>query len=249
MRAAFCFLAALAAAAAQQPEQVHLALTGRAGELSLDAMVHDDNCSAAWGAQISTTPEFTSADFVPAYACDDFTASEMAPTFAVRVLLTGLAVGQTYYYVVGDESGTMPWSQVFTFTYGSGAMRTGGETFAVRGWPGAAGACVARPAAQVARPAAQVAHSVLRPRGPAGARGLWLLQRGVPREAHGGRGQRPVRRAAARGRRACAAPPRAWGVVRTPTPNPPPRPRRSSRTTLTPTRAWSATGTCGSSSR
>lgn len=113
--------AALALAAAQQPEQVHIAVTGKAGEISLDFMVRGGvaragqrvasrrcaevsevpctlrsprrrhpqahkNCSLGYGAQIATTPEFSGASFVPAYACDDFTAQESIPTFAVRVL-------------------------------------------------------------------------------------------------------------------------------------------------------------------
>jgi hypothetical protein len=69
------------AASAQQPEQAHLSLTGAANTLSLDFMHHDANvgCNATVGVQIGTTPDFKAASFVPAYACDDFTAEESAP--------------------------------------------------------------------------------------------------------------------------------------------------------------------------
>lgn len=131
-RSIIAAVAALHLAAAQQPEQAHLAVTGKAGEMSLDFMAHDAslNCTG-WGAQISTDPTFSEGEFVPSYACTDFTASEPGNTYAVRVLFTNLVVGQTYYYVCGSELSRAPWSQVFSFTYGSGAVRAGGPVYAV----------------------------------------------------------------------------------------------------------------------
>lgn len=95
-------------------------------------MHHNVNvgCNSSVGVQIGTTPDFQAASFVPAYACDDFTAQESGPTFAARVLLTNLTVGTTYYYVCG-ATGTTPWSQVFQFTFNSGASRPGGPVYAV----------------------------------------------------------------------------------------------------------------------
>jgi len=75
-------LAAVAAVvASQQPEQAHLALTGIPGTLSLDFMHHDTAvaCNSSVGVQIGTTPDFSAAEFVPAYACTDFTTNEGAP--------------------------------------------------------------------------------------------------------------------------------------------------------------------------
>jgi len=66
---------------AQQPEQAHIALTGAPGELSLDFMAHEANCSAGWGAEIATSPDFKTSNFVPGYACDDFSATEMQATY------------------------------------------------------------------------------------------------------------------------------------------------------------------------
>lgn len=67
--------------ASQQPEQAHLALTGIPGTLSLDFMHHDTAiaCNSSVGVQIGTTPDFSAAAFVPAYACTDFTKNESAP--------------------------------------------------------------------------------------------------------------------------------------------------------------------------
>lgn len=125
-------LALLSLAAAQQPEMAHLMFAGRPGSLSLDFMAHDANCSAgAWGAQISTSPDFTAASWVPGYACDDFTAEESTPTYAVRVRFDGLVAGTTYYYTCGSESLKQPFSEVFSFTYESGASRPGGAVYAV----------------------------------------------------------------------------------------------------------------------
>jgi hypothetical protein len=103
--------AAASVAVAQQPEQAHISLTGIPGQISLDYMAHDAACSVGWGAEISTTPDFTIKTFVPAYACDDFTAQESMPTYAVRVLFTGLTVGTTYYYVAGSPNVKEPGSQ------------------------------------------------------------------------------------------------------------------------------------------
>jgi hypothetical protein len=47
------------------------------------------------------------------------------------VLFTWLVVGHKYYYVCGSPNLNRPWSQVFSFTYGTGQSRVGGETFAV----------------------------------------------------------------------------------------------------------------------
>ena len=71
----------LVGAAAQQPEQAHLSLTGHLNELSLDFMHHDPviACNSSVGVQIGTTPDFTGSSFVPAYACTDFSAEESAP--------------------------------------------------------------------------------------------------------------------------------------------------------------------------
>ena len=124
--AAAAVAALLATARAQQPEQAHLAYTGKAGQLSLDFMAHGENCSLAWGVQIATSPDFSQADFVPAYACDDFTAQESARTLAVRALLTGLEIGTQYYYVCGSDDERAPWSQVYSFTFQQGAARAGG---------------------------------------------------------------------------------------------------------------------------
>ena len=85
----------LGACAAQQPEQAHLSLTGKLGELSLDFMAHTANCSAGWGVQLAPSPDFSEANFIPASNCTDFTAFESAPTFAVRTLLTGLVTRRT----------------------------------------------------------------------------------------------------------------------------------------------------------
>jgi hypothetical protein len=60
------------------------------------------------------------------YACDDFTAQEPGPTFAVRVRFDGLVPGTTYYYVCGSEVLNAPFSEVFSFTYASGSVREGG---------------------------------------------------------------------------------------------------------------------------
>ena len=129
---ALALLAALAAVArAQQPEQAHISYTGKAGELSVDFMAHGANCSLNWGAQLATMPDFSSADFVAAYACDDFTASESAKTLAVRVRFEGLVAGTTYYYVVGSEMERVPWSQVYSFVFQQGAARAGGPIHAV----------------------------------------------------------------------------------------------------------------------
>ena len=111
-------------------EQAHLAWTGLAGQLSLDFISHE-NCSHTYGAQISTSPDFTTASFVQAYACDAFTVSQTMPSWNVRVLFKGLAAGTKYYYVCGAEDLREPWSQVFTFTYNSGASRAGGPTYAL----------------------------------------------------------------------------------------------------------------------
>lgn len=110
-----------------QPEQAHLAYTGRAGELSLDFMAHGANCSEGWGAQIDTSPDFSQKDWVAAYACSDFTAMESTHTQAVRVLFSGLSAGTTYYYVCGSESLRSPFSQVYSFTFASGAARAEGQ--------------------------------------------------------------------------------------------------------------------------
>jgi len=129
--ASLALAALLAAARAQQPEQAHLAYTGKAGELSLDFMAHGANCSLAWGAQVGTTPDFSAGEFVAAYACDDFTAQESTKTLAVRVLLQGLVAGTTYYYVCGSEDSRSPWSQVYSFAFQSGAAREGGPVYAI----------------------------------------------------------------------------------------------------------------------
>ena len=47
------------------------------------------------------------------------------------MLFTSLVVGQKYYYVCGSPTIKEPWSQVFSFAYGTGQHREGGETFAV----------------------------------------------------------------------------------------------------------------------
>lgn len=52
-------------------------------------------------------------------------------SYAARVLLSNLTVGTTYYYVCGSELSTLPWSQVFTFTFSSGSVRPGGPVYAV----------------------------------------------------------------------------------------------------------------------
>ena len=123
--------AALPLVYSQQPEQAHLAMTGKSGELSLDFMAHRANCSIGWGVQLSTSPDFTGASYIPAYACDDFTKEEPALTLAVRVLLTPLVPGTTYYYVCGSEALRDPWSQVYTFVYDTGSQRAGGPVYAV----------------------------------------------------------------------------------------------------------------------
>ncbi len=106
-------------------------MTGKPGELSLDFMAHAANCSIGWGVQLSTTPDFTGASFIPAYACDDFSKQEPGLTLAVRVLLTPLTRGATYYYVCGSEALRAPWSQVFSFTYDTGSQRAGGPVYAI----------------------------------------------------------------------------------------------------------------------
>ena len=127
----FLFAAGLIGlATAQQPEQVHLAMTGNLGELSIDFMSHE-NCSFSYGAQIDVTPDFSSADFIPVYNCSDFSSQESLPTYTNQVLLKNLKVGTKYYYVVGAEGSRDPWSQVMSFTYGSGAVRPGGAKYAV----------------------------------------------------------------------------------------------------------------------
>ena len=131
-RKTLAFLAAaLPLALAQQPEQAHLALTGKPDELSLDFMAHEANCSAGYGAQLATTPDFTSADFIAAYACTDFTTSSAQLSLAVRVLLPKLVAGTTYYYVAGAEGLRNPWSQVYSFTHASGSVRAGGPVYAI----------------------------------------------------------------------------------------------------------------------
>ena len=132
MRVAATFSLLLGAALAQQPEQAHLALTGKPGELSLDFMAHRLNCSAVtWGAQIATSPDFTEANFVAASGCTDFTAQSPALALAVQVLFTGLVPGTTYYYVCGTEGLNEPWSQVYSFVYNSGSVREGGPVYAI----------------------------------------------------------------------------------------------------------------------
>jgi hypothetical protein len=83
-----------------------------------------------WGAQLSTSPDMTAANFVPAYNCTDFTKEESELTLAVRVLFTGLVTGTQYYYVTGSPLVT-PWSRVYQFTYNTGALREGGPTAVV----------------------------------------------------------------------------------------------------------------------
>lgn len=39
--------------------------------------------------------------------------------------------GTTYYYVCGTEGAKDPWSEVFSFTYASGASRPGGPVYAM----------------------------------------------------------------------------------------------------------------------
>ena len=121
----------LAGALAQQPEQAHLSLTGKEGELSLDFMAHRLNCTTTWGVQLATSPDFTQAEFIPASACTDFTLSEPALTLAVRVLLKGLVAGTTYYYVCGSEELRDPWSMVYSFVYNSGSQHEGGPVYAI----------------------------------------------------------------------------------------------------------------------
>jgi len=123
-------LSLLLSASAQQPEQVHIAMTGVPGELSIDFMSHE-NCTFNYGAQIDVSPDFSSADFVPDYNCSDFSDQESIPTWANQVLLKNLKVGTKYYYVVGAEGSRDPWSQVLSFTYGSGQLRPEGYTYAV----------------------------------------------------------------------------------------------------------------------
>ncbi len=52
-------------------------------------------------------------------------------TYAARALLTNLEIGTKYYYVCGSENSTLPWSQVFSFTFGSGFVRPDGPVYAV----------------------------------------------------------------------------------------------------------------------
>lgn len=94
-------------------------------------MAHSMNCSAGWGAQLGTSPDFTGASFVPAYACDDFTKSESVLTLAVRVLFKNLVPGTQYYYTAGSFESRDPWSRVYSFTYLSGSVRAGGPVYAV----------------------------------------------------------------------------------------------------------------------
>lgn len=131
MAALLLLALAFGGALAQQPEQAHLSLTGRDGELSLDFMAHRLNCSTTWGVQLGTSPDFTQAEFIPASACSDFTHSEPALTLAVRVLLRGLVAGTQYYYVAGSPELRDPWSQVFSFVYNSGSLRAGGPVYAI----------------------------------------------------------------------------------------------------------------------
>ena len=131
MRAALV-AAGLLSAFAQQPEQAHLSLTGSPSELSLDFMAHEANCSVGYGAQLSTSPDFSAAAFVPASSCVDFTADEAGRlTLAVTVLFTGLVAGTKYYYVCGSEALRTPWSRVYSFTHDTGAARDGGATAVV----------------------------------------------------------------------------------------------------------------------
>ena len=119
------------ASSAQQPEMAHLSVTGKAGELALDFMGHSANCSAAWGVQYGTSPDFSGASFVAAYACTDFTAQEPGPSYALRALMTGLQRGTRYYYAAGIEGGRAPFSQIFSFVYDSASLRAGGAQYAV----------------------------------------------------------------------------------------------------------------------
>jgi hypothetical protein len=124
-------LALLSAASAQQPEQAHIAFTGRVGELSLDFMVHTGNCSEPLGVQLADSADFSVKDFVPAYACDVFGPNQVSTlTLAVRVLLQNLTAGKTYFYVAGSLNRT-PWSRVYSFTYGTGLQRPEGYTYAI----------------------------------------------------------------------------------------------------------------------
>lgn len=125
-RSAILLASALCALAQPQPEQAHIAKTGIAGQLSLDYMAHQANCSITYGVQLDTSPDFKSADFIPAYACTDFTKAESTLTLAVRVLLTGLVSGTKYYYVAGSPDLRSPWSRVYEFTFDTGAARAGG---------------------------------------------------------------------------------------------------------------------------
>lgn len=128
---AILFAAMLTAmASAQQPEMAHLSVTGKQNELALDFVGHT-NCSVAWGVQYGTSPDLSAADFHPVYACTDYTASEPGPTFMLRALLTGLVSGTKYYYAACIENSREPCSQIFSFTYDSGANRPGGRAYAV----------------------------------------------------------------------------------------------------------------------
>ena len=170
MRGTVALSLLLGAVLAQQPEQAHLALTGKPGELSLDYISHRLNCSAVtWGAQLATSPDFSEADFVPASGCVDFTAQSPALALAVQVLFTGLVPGTTYYYVCGTEGLNEPWSQVYSFVYNSGSVREGGPVYAVLADFG----CVRRPGLH---PARLPSNPPLRPRFPALA-GTTMLNR------------------------------------------------------------------------
>lgn len=94
-------------------------------------MAHEANCSITWGAQLSTSPDFTGASFVPASSCTDFTAQESSHTLAVTVLFSHLVPGTKYFYVCGSEELRTPWSRVFSFTHDTGAAREGGATAVV----------------------------------------------------------------------------------------------------------------------
>ena len=94
-------------------------------------MAHAANCSVSWGVQLATTPDFTSADFVPALHCTDFTRSESTLTLAISVLLKGLVAGTKYFYVAGSPELRDPWSRVYSFTHDTGAARAEGVTSVV----------------------------------------------------------------------------------------------------------------------
>lgn len=131
-------LALLALVRGQQPEMAHIALTGKAGQISVDFASHprDGTPPSSYGCLIGTSPDNwnNQMQFVTAYNMTNFTSQDAAfgdQTFLHQVLFTGLQSGTTYYYVCGSEATKDPWSQVYSFNFESHLSRPGGARYAV----------------------------------------------------------------------------------------------------------------------